>query len=43
MIKIYRNKKKIIKKHFINIRTDRNTLYIYIDDNEINDKINVLI
>ena len=34
-----RNKEKTIKKHFINIQIDYNTLYIYIDDNEINDKI----
>ena len=43
MIKVCRNKKKVIRKHFINIQIDRNTLYIYIDDNEINDKIEALI
>ena len=43
MIKMCYNKKKIIKEHFMNIRIDRNTLHIYIDDNEINDKIEILI
>ena len=39
MIRVYYNKKKIIKNHFINIQVDHNTLYIYINDNKINDKI----
>ena len=43
MIRICNNKKKAIKEHFMNIQIDRNTLHIYIDDNEINDKIKVLI
>ena len=43
MIKVYHNKKKVIKKYFINIQADHNTLHIYIDDNKINDKIETLI
>ena len=43
MIRVCYNKEKIIKKHFINIQIDHNTLYIYIDDNEINNKIETLI
>ena len=43
MIKVYRNKEKAIRKHFINIQIDHNTLHIYIDDNEINDKIEISI
>ena len=41
MIKVCRNKKKIIKKHFMNTRIDRSTFYIYIDDNKINDKTEI--
>ena len=43
MIRVCRNKKKVIKKHFTNTQIDRNTFYIYIDDNEINDKIEISI
>ena len=42
MIRICYNKKKTIKEHFKNI-IDYNTFHIYIDDNEINDKIEILI